>query len=241
MTRQFGFATTEDAREAAWLGESLERMWGREKTANYVAAVVPRGFAAYARVFHPARARGEQRETSWAEVARHYGRRPHAQMQWHAITGLNPADPYASTANFEAPAMGSLPAKQAEALVEVLRKHTKTPRECYFAVWEGWGFLDAGGPWAGTARFRLPDRGYYLLRGPIEGAATSLSPHCQQSASLWWPKDRAWCVATEVDLMWTYVGGSAACIEEILADGRLEAWRATLDDRADIDGDHLNR
>lgn len=33
--------------------------------------------------------------------------------------------------------------------------------------------------------------------------------------SLWWPDDRTWCVATEIDFRWTYVGGSQVCINEI--------------------------
>ena len=28
------------------------------------------------------------------------------------------------------------------------------------------------------------------------------------SPSIWWPEDRAWCVATDIDLFDTYVGGS---------------------------------
>jgi len=37
------------------------------------------------------------------------------------------------------------------------------------------------------------------------------------------PADRAWCVATEIDFAWTYVGGSRELIDAILADARLEA------------------
>jgi hypothetical protein len=47
------------------------------------------------------------------------------------------------------------------------------------------------------------------------------------SPNLWWPDDRAWCIATETDLAWTYVGGSAALISEVLANPRLEAQPAS--------------
>ena len=50
------------------------------------------------------------------------------------------------------------------------------------------------------------------------------------SPNLWWPDDRAWCVATEIDLAWTYVGGSGALISDVLASPSLEAQPAAPDD-----------
>jgi hypothetical protein len=38
----------------------------------------------------------------------------------------------------------------------------------------------------------------------------------QYTPSLWWPDDHAWCVATEIDFEFTYVGGSFALIDELL-------------------------
>jgi hypothetical protein len=60
------------------------------------------------------------------------------------------------------------------------------------------------------------------------------------SCNLWWPADHAWCVATEIDLDSTYVGGSEACIEELLANSELEVAR--LDGAAGVtaDSDTLN-
>ena len=43
--------------------------------------------------------------------------------------------------------------------------------------------------------------------------------------------DRAWCVASEIDLPWTYVGGPCGLIDAILADDRIEALPAAPDDR----------
>ena len=50
----------------------------------------------------------------------------------------------------------------------------------------------------------------------------------------------AWCVATEIDLFCTYVGGSRALIDALLADERLEVWEAHLDDPITYDSDLLN-
>ena len=56
-----------------------------------------------------------------------------------------------------------------------------------------------------------------LVRGAVADAARNLAPEPhEQSANLWWPADRAWCVVTDIDLTSTYVGGSAACIAELL-------------------------
>ncbi|MDO5494425.1 MAG: hypothetical protein Q4G64_01765, partial [bacterium] len=83
-------------------------------------------------------------------------------------------------------------------------------------------------------KLETPGRAYHLLRGDladleaivtleeveIPGGGT-WSDH--QSPSLWWPADRAWCVATEIDFDSTLVGGSAAAIDAVLASPDLEA------------------
>jgi hypothetical protein len=44
-----------------------------------------------------------------------------------------------------------------------------------------------------------------------------------QSPNLWWPDDRVWCVATEIDLNTTYIGCDQSTSEEILAMRAVEA------------------
>jgi hypothetical protein len=227
-----------DAAPARWLASALEKPWGRGGSANYAAAVIPRGFAAYARLFHPAWLAGEERDITWAEAAAHAGTRAHARMQWHAITraGNDGGGP----GGLVPPEAGRMPERMLKVLVGHLERHTGTPDSCCFAVWDGWGFPELAALRGRGAHVRLHDRGYFLMQGDIRAALDRVSPLYPQHASIWWPEDRAWCVATEVDMMWTYVGGSESCIEEILADPRLEAWPASPDDRADADGDDVN-
>lgn len=222
-----GYFPVSDDASAGWLGDTLEEPWGRRRDANYVAAIIPQGFSGYARILHPVSA-DQKRQLTWAEVASYSGKMAHAQMQWPAIAGQF-ADKYG------APALGSLPERQAKLLAEILARHTLTPQECYFALWEGWGYFKGQ-----TASFQLPNRSYYLFRGSVQSAAMSMSSWGWQSANLWWPRDRAWCVATEVDFSWTYVAGSAECIEGILGGKDLESWPASPDDRTDIAGDQVN-
>lgn len=39
-----------------------------------------------------------------------------------------------------------------------------------------------------------------------------------------------WCVSTEIDFKWTYIGGSEECIAQLLSDPLLEALPVTLTD-----------
>jgi hypothetical protein len=81
-------------------------------------------------------------------------------------------------------------------------------------------------------RVHLPNRDYFLYTGPAEAVVTlaSLDGTGGQCPNLWWPADHAWCVASEIDLPWTYVGGPRGLIDAILADDRIEALPAAPDD-----------
>ena len=108
-------------------------------------------------------------------------------------------------------------------LAELLRRNTTTPEHCYFGVWEGFGALRTDIRKEPT--FTAPGRGYHLLTGPLETAAESIleMPWTTGSPNLWWPEDRAWCVATEIDLNSTYVGCDKVCRDDLL-ESRLEAY-----------------
>jgi hypothetical protein len=71
---------------------------------------------------------------------------------------------------------------------------------------------------------------YALFVGPLAGVPSLIDAQDNHSPNLWWPDDRAWCVATEIDLAWTYVGGPGALVTDVLANPRLEAQPASPDD-----------
>ena len=238
MTERRRLAPASDAEAARWLETALEKPRGRGDRANYAAAVIPRGYEAYVRLFHPAWLAGEDRDITWAETAKLAGTQPHARMQWHAISRAG--DDGGGPRGLVPPEAGRMPEWMLGALAALLARHTSTPGSCYFTVWDGWGLPELVMLRGRAPHFRLRDRGYYLLAGDVGAAAERISPLSPQHASIWWPEDRAWCVATEVDMMCTYVGGSEACVAEILADNRLEAWRVSPDDRADLNGDTVN-
>lgn len=251
----------DDLRPAGWIAERLHP-FGQD-----AGAIIPPGFDAYARIFHPATRRvGDAAlPVTWREIADANLRVHHPGMQFGALVtrvgtpaGLYDRDPQPGL--FDGwPQTGSLPLELARALVDVLDDHTRTPERCWFAAWEGWGdpvFATIGGgsnetfvprPETVIARpkvptFKVPGRGYYIARGPLASALDTVygvASH-YQSASVWWPDDRAWCVATEVDFDWTYVGGSSECIAGVLSSPGLEALPARLSDGVSYAGDPIN-
>ncbi|WP_340374003.1 hypothetical protein U5640_01680 [Streptomyces sp. SS7] len=115
----------------------------------------------------------------------------------------------------------------AQALVPVLARHTRTPRRCWFGLWEGYGRRD----FAGVPTFPTPGRDEVLLRGALSEMLSPVSvDEFAELPDLWWPEDRAWCVGGDVDLVSTYVGGSPELIAGLLADPRLEALPASPGD-----------
>jgi hypothetical protein len=78
-------------------------------------------------------------------------------------------------------------------------------------------------------------RSYLLFTGSVRDAVG-----WEDGPNIWWPDDRAWCVASEIDLPYSYVGGSKELIEEVLADPELEALPAQLEDPVTYDSDTIN-
>lgn len=70
---------------------------------------------------------------------------------------------------------------------------------------------------ATVPRFALPDRTYYLMEGPVAAVAALRDPSTGhwRNPDLFWPDDRRWFVATDVDFWSLYVGGSDDFIAEL--------------------------
>jgi len=196
-----------------WLQASLTTF------AKNVSSFLPGNLPAYARVYHPFDSNGEL--STWRDQL--------------ALSGKQARDPAEAEdfAHYGTPDVQARVGTLAKPVIEVLLQHlgpaTTTPDNCYFAVWEGFG--GSAVPHALTPKLKLLHRAYHVFGGPIAAALTSYDamqfehpgwPH-HMSANLWWPADHAWCVATEIDFAWTYVGASRACIDALLANPSLEA------------------
>jgi hypothetical protein len=247
---------SDQVQAADWIRESLHPF------AQDVGAVLPPGFAAYARIFHPAHYFGRQdTDVRWSEVAALTGKTVHPEMQFHAVAP--PSDN--PVPHVYEPRLGVLSKGQAEALTARLSKFTATPSSCWLCLWEGYGYLHPGGvmqlvaarpafarvrvglrrlqlrwsaprlPGKDGPRVRLPNRGYLLFHAPLSEALG-----WENGPNLWWPDDHAWCVASEIDLPYTYVGGPKALIDAILNDPAIEALPAKPTDRITYDSDKIN-
>lgn len=149
---------------------------------------------------------------------------------------------FAAYARIRHPEAGTLDRPQLDALLEVLPRHAPEPGSCWFAIWDGYAWLH--GPPAMTAltrdgsadppawitpplaRIQMPSRSFALYRGGLDAARALWDVSWEQSPNLWWPDDRSWCVATEIDLTSTYLGGSAALVRDLLDDRRINAQPA---------------
>ncbi|MGY1703021.1 hypothetical protein ACI79C_00470 [Geodermatophilus sp. SYSU D00697] len=229
-----------DVSAAAWVAAAV-----RGQEAATVAALVPPVFAAHARVFHPAvRYEGlDDRDVSWAEVAEANRTVAHPAMEWTSITGSMEflGEDNQSPLWDDSPALGHLPEHVAAALARVLRRHTGTPDDCWFGLSTHWAEVLALPHLEPLPRLELPGRAFWLLRGPVELAEANLLPEpASQSANLWWPADRAWFVATDIDLVTTFVGGSRACVDAVLAAEGLETAEASPTQPVTWDADTVN-
>lgn len=234
-----------------------------------VSAIVPRGFEAYVRVLHPVPVVNtgpvaRQEHVTWAEVAARTGRAVHPLVQFVSIAGTR-GSPLRELAGVDEPREGQLEPHVLKLLCDVLAGQTSTPERCWFALWEGWGWTQ-GSPAVAMAtrhgtsphipsafppevtagpRFRIPQRAYFLFEGPCDAALemgwNAPGGHFfPQSPSFFWPDDRAWCVATEIDLDSTYIGGSEALAQAVLAEPRLETWRVQASDAIGHASDTVN-
>lgn len=223
----------DSAEPAAWLVEVMTTF------AADVTSIVPAGFERYARILHPATTDADSRQVRWSAVAAANGRVAHGAMQWQGITGRLSRETCQSGVWDNEPQEGSLPASIGSILAETLAEHTTTADHCWFGVWEGFGALPDE---ARTAPcFEIPARRFHLFRGPLTAILESVENHpWLQSPNIWWPQDRSWCVATEIDFMSTYLAGSRSCVQDVLNRADLEAYEVAPTDGISIDGDVIN-
>lgn len=226
-----------DAQAAEWLVADIRSF------AKSVHSLVPSGFAAYARVFHPGYRNvsgGGVRLVRWAEIAAATGAYMHAGAQLDAINrGEFPSAPQPGIYD-HGPAVGSLPRELARLVAGVLKAHTGTREACWFAVWDGYGAA-RGSEISEAPQFHLPNRGYHLLQGPVEALEESMFEGLMwQSPNLCWPEDRAWCLASEIDLYSTYIGCDEACRDAILEQTEIEALPIDPSSGISFDSDTLN-
>jgi hypothetical protein len=109
------------------------------------------------------------------------------------------------------------------AALDVLGSRTRTPDDCFFCVWEGWGRLIDGPP-----KVIVPNRECFLFQGRLADvdawrSADQAPDGVGMTPAFVWPADHAWCVAKDVDSHFAGIGASVAAIDDLVADARLDA------------------
>jgi len=224
-----GLVVQNDLTPAAWLESKLvQRSYEVHMTA-------PRGYESYARMFFPftehSRKVGDTwvggEHITWRVLAERNGRTIHPLVEQEKIDiGSEGKDKLNDVEN-------SLVLEQFEALLPILVRHTSSTNG-WFLLWDGFGDLDH----AFLDRFEKvvdPFRSYYLLKGPLSAFA-----EFSNDPSFWWPDDRAWCYSGDVDFHWSYLAGSAACIDEVLGVPILDAVQTEPDNPAHFGMDVIN-
>lgn len=87
-------------------------------------------------------------------------------------------------------------------------------------------------------RFDLPNRTYYLLGGPVTAATQLRHPGRSsdwRNPDLFWPDDRRWFVATDVDFWSLYIGGDDDFITELARNVPTRTEVVTLDRQLEIE------
>jgi hypothetical protein len=206
--------------------------WVVDRLGNFtkgVTSVIPQGYSAYLRVFHPFWM-NDGSTRSWAEIAARVGRRPHPLMQLeHLLDGIDHGVEYDHL-----PPTGELPDAVAQVVINVLSTHTTTPELCYFAIWDGYGHLPKT-----DSTIYIPGQRMQLYQGPVSAAGegvpgADIGIVIRYRPNIWWPADRAWCVATEIDLNSTYIGCDRAAAHDLLA-SNLEVAEVNHDDPITFD------
>jgi hypothetical protein len=238
-----GCKLVDDFSSAEWLTPLLSHREGE------VRSWVPDVFDTYARVFYPIARSGiragdeilsrDPPTLRWSDVATRNGWTVHPEMAAEAVVRpapgrvMDPDDVDVSDVSY------TLDEAQFGEIAAILARHTETPDVTWFGLWEGYGDLMVGlAPTPGRQEvhrvtypkvLELPDRNYLLYRAPLTAWRIFRNAEHDHVPDLWWPEDRSWCMATDTDFRWLYVGGTTECIAEIVASEVVEALPTTPD------------
>lgn len=126
-----------------WIADALADILSQRPPVSTVAAQIPAGFPAYARIFHPATDE-DGGPVRWGAVAAERGTVFHAEAQFSAVSGIDETGmPWADDAwAGEPPAGEGLPAADLSAVVEAIRHHAGP--DAYLALWDGYAFIRGG-------------------------------------------------------------------------------------------------
>lgn len=149
----------------------------------------------------------------WADVARAYGLPYDSTLEDRKLQAAFPDRSWPR--RIFGPNEGSLDLPTLRALLPHLQIEGSEPSFFYYDLLATVGNHEGG----------------YLFTGLLEDVLTcfDLEEVRGVSPTFWWPSDRQWCVYTDWDLKWSYIGGSRAIIERLVTDSALECLEVGRD------------
>jgi len=168
---------------------------------------------------------------TWRAIAESNGKVAHPNMEWHQIASRKVDDEeligYGPELDFEELAL----------IVETLRPFTPPSEPCVFLVWEGYGVEELQSNKAPRIDIGHP---HLIFEGTLDSALGFVWNGWEQPPNMWWPQNRAWCVASEIDLDTAVIGGSRELIEAFLEHPQLECLPVSADDPIHGHADFVN-
>lgn len=257
----------------------------RQGIGTVVTSVVPRGYATYVRILHPAST--SDGSVRWSEIAETTGKSLHPLAQWERIAPDN------DNRSWNPPRHGEPSSEILLALVTQLGNFTTTPDRCFFAIWDSrvsstaavlktttagprtYPPRSALGRWRvkrahkaslealvtprdrfiseraveaeNYPRFEIEPktgRPYLLGSGPLDVVLDVADDTSFERpgvpVAMWWPADRAWFVASEIDFDSTLVAGSPELRDALLSNTAFEAFEVPPDGILSLNGDTVN-
>lgn len=224
-----------------------------------VTCQVPKGYEAYARVFHPA-FDGDLKPLSWIDTADALGTTAHPEMQWYALLGFSDAGQLRAIYEPESwigskgircdPPTGGMDLAMLDVLCRILARYTEDVEHSFFGLCTIQGWLDSIPPNELKPFLTLPmGRDYIVLAGRL-ASVDQISREWfglhhgdqarREAPNLIWSADRSWLVASEVDFDSTLIGGSAELIEAIVGSPEIESFRVEPSTSLAEDADKVN-
>lgn len=208
-------STIEATPALAWLRARLTDSPGGG--VHLVTEVVPAGFPAYVRVFHPwFAAQDESHRSTWQARAQRCGVPYSADMTTRSLPTADDETVWMTTE-------GELDEDTRTALVRVLDDVTKA-QPVFFSYELAVAAAGSDEPLVVCAPLAEVDA--------ARTAVMAIHPQIV-GPEHWWPEDRSWVVGSDYDLCSTYLACSQETAERVIADDRLEAVLVSSQTRVD--------
>jgi hypothetical protein len=208
-----------------WLEE--KRKDPQDRWVHHVDELLPDGFEAYLRLFHPFLPWGADPATTdvgdhrtWRSLAIEAGVEFNGRLTWRQ---LEPVLPIEDTGRRFQVGHGNLDPAVRARLFSLLRANT-APQAAYFFY--------------GLSAILSDRHRAALFEAPLNSAddvwpIAGSEGFAAETPELVWPEDRSWAICTDYDLTSTYIGSDRNLAGVLMDDSQLEILEVTMDTRVD--------